>query len=38
MNPKIFVGAAIAALAVIIGGILMMGPSITIEPQTEIPI
>ena len=33
MNPKIFVGAAVAALAVILGGILMMGPSITIEDQ-----
>ena len=33
MNPKIFVGAAVAALAVILGGILVMGPSITIEDQ-----
>ena len=33
MNPKIFVGAAVAGLAVILGGILMMGPSITIEDQ-----
>lgn len=33
MNPKIFVGAAVAALAVILGGILMMGPSIVIEDQ-----
>ena len=36
MNPKIFVGAAIAGLAVIIGGILLMGPSMEIAPQTEI--
>lgn len=35
MNPKIFVGAAVAGLAVILGGILMMGPSITIEDQIE---
>lgn len=33
MNPKIFVGAAVAALAVVLGGILMVGPSITIEDQ-----
>lgn len=33
LNPKIFVGAAVAALAVVLGGILMMGPSITIEDQ-----
>lgn len=33
LNPKIFVGAAVAALAVILGGILLMGPSITIEDQ-----
>lgn len=33
MNPKIFVGVAVAGLAVILGGILMMGPSITIEDQ-----
>lgn len=34
MNPKIFVGVAIAALAAVLGGILLMGPSIDIEsPQ-----
>ena len=35
MNPKIFVGAAIAALAVVLGGILLMGPSIDIESPTQ---
>jgi len=33
MNPKIFVGVAVAALAVILGGILMVGP--TIVPSQE---
>ena len=33
MNPKIFVGVAVAALAAVLGGILLMGPSIVIEPQ-----
>ena len=33
MNPKIFVGVAAAALAAVLGGILLMGPSIVIEPQ-----
>lgn len=35
MNPKIFVGAAVAILAVILGGILLVGPSMVIQPQTE---
>ena len=35
MNPKIFVGVAVAVLIAIIGGILLMGPSMTIEPQQE---
>ena len=35
MNPKIFVGAAVAILAVIIGGILLAGPSMIIEPSNE---
>ena len=30
MNPKIFVGIAIAALAVVLGGILLVGPTIVI--------
>ncbi len=34
MNPKIFVGAAVAALAVILGGILLTGPTIII-PNSE---
>ncbi len=33
MNPKIFVGAAVAGLAVILGGILLMGPSMIIESE-----
>ena len=33
MNPKIFVGIAIASLAVILGGILLAGPSIVIPSQ-----
>ena len=33
MNPKIFVGIAIATLAVILGGILLTGPTITIPSQ-----
>ena len=32
MNPKVFVGVAIAALAVVLGGILLVGP--TIDPQS----
>lgn len=35
MNPKIFVGAAVAILAVIIGGILLVGPSMVVKSQTE---
>ena len=33
MNPKIFVGVAVAALAAILGGILMMGPSINVGTE-----
>ena len=33
MNPKIFVGAAVAALAIILGGILLTGPTIEITNQ-----
>ncbi len=33
MNPKIFVGVAVAALAVILGGILLTGPAIVIPTQ-----
>lgn len=35
MNPKIFVGIAVAALAVILGGILLMGPSMVIVESKE---
>ena len=35
MNPKIFVGAAVAALAVILGGILLTGPTIVIPNQED---
>ena len=31
MNPKIFVGIAVAALAVILGGILLVGPTMVIS-------
>ncbi len=34
MNPKIFVGVAVAALAAILGGILLVGPTIII-PTSE---
>ena len=40
MNPKIFVGVAVAILAVILGGILIMGPTVIVAPQentSEIP-
>ena len=40
MNPKIFVGVAVAALAAILGGILLVGPSmeiVTPENSTETP-
>ena len=33
MNPKIFVGIAVAALAAILGGILLMGPTMVVESQ-----
>ena len=36
MNPKIFVGVAVAALAAALGGILIMGPSIDLESPTQI--
>jgi len=35
MNPKIFVGAAVAGLALILGGILLSGPTIMISSQEE---
>lgn len=33
MNPKVFVGIAVAILAVILGGILIMGPTMVVAPQ-----
>ena len=33
MNPKIFVGVAVVALAIILGGILLVGPTIVITSQ-----
>ena len=33
MNPKIFVGVAVAALAIILGGILLTGPTVVIPNQ-----
>ena len=38
MNRKIFLGIAVAALIVILGGILWVGPTMVIAPQGEIPI
>jgi hypothetical protein len=35
MNPKIFVGIAVAALTVILGGILLTGPTIEITDQVN---
>ena len=35
MNPKIFVGVAVAALALILGGILLMGPTTVIPSQDD---
>ena len=35
MNPKIFVGIAAVALAAILGGILLMGPSIDLESPVQ---
>ncbi len=38
MNRKIFLGIAIAVLITILGGILLVGPTMVIAPQGEIPI
>ncbi|MFB5613004.1 MAG: hypothetical protein ACE5RL_06850 [Nitrosarchaeum sp.] len=35
MNPKIFVGIAVAALAAVLGGILLTGPSINVGSQEQ---
>ncbi|MCH8914500.1 MAG: hypothetical protein IIA82_01415 [Thaumarchaeota archaeon] len=37
MNRKIFLGIAVAALMAILGGILLMGSTMVITPQGEIP-
>jgi len=37
MNPKIFVGVAVAALVAILGGILLIGPTMVVESQNETP-
>ncbi len=37
MNRKIFLGIAIAVLITILGGILLVGPTMVIAPQGEIP-
>jgi hypothetical protein len=36
MNPKIFVGVAIAVMIAVLGGILSMGPSMNIEQDTTV--
>ena len=35
MNPKIFVGAAVAGLAMILGGILLVGPTTVVPSQGD---
>ncbi len=37
MNRKIFVGVAVAVLVTILGGILLVGPTMVVVPQGEIP-
>ena len=37
MNRKIFVGVAVAALAAILGGILLLGPTMVVGSQNESP-
>jgi len=37
MNRKIFLGIAVLVLVTILGGILMVGPTMVIAPQGEIP-
>ena len=38
MNRKIFLGVAIAGLMAILGGILLVGPTMVIAPQGETPV
>jgi len=35
MNPKIFVGIAVAALALVLGGILLVGPTMVVSSSEE---
>ena len=35
MNPKIFVGVAVAVLAVILGGILLVGPTMMVSSSND---
>jgi len=37
MNRKIFLGIAVVVLVTILGGILLVGPTMVIAPQGEIP-
>ena len=37
MNRKIFLGIAVVALITILGGILLVGPTMVVVPQDEIP-
>ena len=37
MNPKIFVGVAVIALVAILGGILLIGPTMIVESQNQTP-
>ena len=37
MNPKIFVGVAVIALVAILGGILLVGPTMIVESQNQTP-
>ena len=37
MNRKIFLGGAVAVLVSILGGILLVGPTMVVAPQDEIP-
>jgi len=38
MNRKIFLGVAVVVLVTILGGILLVGPTMVIAPQGETPV
>jgi len=38
MNRKVFLGIAVVALLVVLGGILFTGPTMIVTPQDEIPV